>query len=353
MILSWPMQNIRVLGILLICLTSAVAAAQKEEIFGSGKPPTFREETLDRRFLRSQFAKALAQGNSEPECTPLLGGLFLALAEIAPTLHKRDENFTLPPTIQEALQTQLSTPHFPALAYLISMVRRVMLDKRLPDGWYATAEAVNKKTKLIDLAKLKTLSETLEPVDSAYFTIPVLKERYQIEVLDVHSAVAADVRSAFRDTYLDRDVAWSGATLIDIGINRPKNKKKKRIASAEPDELVALLQWAPPKPPAQPLDLVLKPPPPPPSVLIAARLKSRQYADIDKFRRGQRVLIKGRLWEMNDSLTELEIRDGLLFEDRDWSEGVLLATPQDVAQCGVAINELTGLAPDQPGGFGH
>ena len=49
----------------------------------------------------------------------------------------------------------------------------------------------------------------------------------------------------------------------------------------------------------------------------------------------------------------LEVRDGLIFDDRDWSSGVLLGRPQDVATCAVAINELTGTAPQQPGGFAH
>ncbi|MBS1150943.1 MAG: hypothetical protein H6Q89_2641, partial [Myxococcaceae bacterium] len=42
-----------------------------------------------------------------------------------------------------------------------------------------------------------------------------------------------------------------------------------------------------------------------------------------------------------------------LFEDRDFSRGVVLGDPNSVAQCPLAINELTGVAPVQPGGFRH
>ena len=45
-------------------------------------------------------------------------------------------------------------------------------------------------------------------------------------------------------------------------------------------------------------------------------------------------------------------RDALIFEDRDFSRGVYLGDPNAVAACPLAINELTGVAPVQPGGFG-
>ena len=46
------------------------------------------------------------------------------------------------------------------------------------------------------------------------------------------------------------------------------------------------------------------------------------------------------------------MRDALLFQDRDWSQNAALADPNAVAACPVAFNELTGMAPIQPGGFG-
>ncbi len=341
-----------------ICLLLLVAAlpaqAQKEEIFGSGKPPNFREEAMDRRFAKSKLAKLMTTGTEDPGCVQLLGGLFVALAELSPMLHKRDENFTLAPELQEAVQTQLSTPRFPATAYLVSMVRKVMIDRRLSDEWLETATALNKKVKLIDLAKLKLLNEQLMLADSAYFSIPMLRQRYVVEALSANSAVTTDVIAGFRDNYLDRDVAWGGATLLDIGVNQPKgSKKKKKYRDAEAEELVAVLRWIPPDPRLQAVDYFAKAPVKVDPVLIYVRLQAKQYSDIEKFHRGQRVLVKGRFWEMSKNALELEVRDGLLFEDRDWSQGVVLGQPQDVATCAAAVNELTGLAPQQPGGFKH
>lgn len=339
---------------LLILLVALPSFAQKEEIFGTGKPPNFREEKMDSKFVKSKFSKMLVTGTEDPGCVQLLGGLFVALAEIAPVIHKRDENFTLPPELQEAVQTQLSTPGFPAVAYLVAMVRKIMIEKRLPDEWLATAVTLNKRVKLIDLAKLKMINEQINPADSAYFTIPMLRERYAEEALNANSAVTTDVIAAFHDTYVDRDIAWGGATLLDIGINQPKGKnKKKRYRDAAAEELVAVLQWIPQDPRMNQVNLLAQAPVKVDPVLIYVRLASKQYADIEKFHRGQRVLIKGRFWEMNKSATELEIREGLIFSDRDWSSGVLLGRPQDVATCPVAINELTGTAAQQPGGFAH
>ncbi|PZR07685.1 MAG: hypothetical protein DI536_26615 [Archangium gephyra] len=342
---------------LLMVLCAVPSFAQREEIFGNGKPPNFREETMDRRFAKSKFNKALIAGHEvitpQPGCVQLYGGLFIALAELAPYIHKRDQNFTLDPRLQEAVQTQLTLPNFPAMAYLVSMVRRVMIDKRMPDEWLAVATELNKTVKIIDLPKLKMINEQVQPIDSAYFTLPLLKQRYQVEALNATSAVTTDVMAAFRDGYLDRDVTWGGATLLEIGVNQPKGKKKKKYRDAEAEELVAVLQWEPPDPRRSQLDLLAQAPVKIPPVFIYVRLQSKQFADIEKFHRGQRVLVKGRFWEMNKTVTEFEIRDGLIFNDTDWSGGALIGRPEDVATCPVAINELTGLAPQQPGGFAH
>jgi hypothetical protein len=344
----------RVLTCLVLAL-SLPALAQKEEIFGDGKPPRYREENMDKRFKKSKFARMLVTGTDNPSCVQLLGGLFVAMAEIAPVLHKRDENFTLAPELTDAVQTQLSTPGFPATAFLVSMVRKVMIDGRLPDEWLATAESVNKTAKIIDLAKLKMINEEIKPVDSAYLTILKLKERYQIEALNANSAVTTDVVASFRDAYLDRPVAWGGTTLLDIGINQPKGKKgkKKIYRDAAAEELVAVLQYIPPDPRMNQVNLLAQAPVKVDPILIYVKLQSKQYADIEKFHRGQRVLVKGHFWEMSKSALELEVRDALLFDDRDWSAGVLLGRPEDIAGCPAAINELTGMAPQQPGGFAH
>lgn len=342
----------RFLVVMTLC-AAVPALAQKEEIFGSGKPPNYREEKMDRKFAKSRLAKLLDKGTDEPGCVQLLGGLFVALGEIIPTLHKRDENFSLDPVLVEAVNTQLSTPQFPAMAYLVSMVRRVMITGHLPDTWLETATQLNKTVKIIDLAKLKSVNESVALADSSYFTIPLLKQRYYAEVVGANSAVTTDVVASFRDAWLDRDVAWGGALLLDVGINQPKGKKKKKYRLAEAEELVAVLQWIPPDPRKQDIDFLGKLPEKVDPITIYARLQPKQYTDVEKLFRGQRVMLKGRFWEMNKKVTELEVRDAVLFGDTDWSQGVVLADPMVVSTCPAAINELTGIAPAQPGGFKH
>lgn len=343
----------RLMSIFLALSFATPALAQKDELFGTGKPVVYREETMDRRFAKSRVAKMLKEGSAEVGCVQLMGALFIALAEIGPNLHKRDENFLLDPNLVAAIQNQVTTPNFPAMAYLLSMVRRVLIDKRLPDEWFETAKAINGVVKIIDLGKLKMMNEGITFVDSAAFTIPLLKNRYFTEVVGANSAVTTDVAGSFRDAYLDRDVAWGGATLIDAGSNAPKKKKGKKYNPVELGELVAILEWLPPDPRKTEIDFygdASKKPPPP--VRIIAKLAPKQYTDLEKAFRGQRMLVRGRFWEMNRDVTQVEVRDAQLFEDRDWY-GALLADPNVIATCPAAINELTGIGPAQPGGFKH
>src|SRR5687768_14000871 len=101
---------------------AAAALAQPMALFGNGKSPVFKEEDYDRRFLKTRLFRGLTQGTQDARCEPLLAGFLTLLAEAAPYLHKRDENFHLDPHLVGALQSQLSSPRFPAAAYLASMV---------------------------------------------------------------------------------------------------------------------------------------------------------------------------------------------------------------------------------------
>lgn len=342
------------LSLLLLCgLAASPAFAQKDFFFGSGVAPVFKEQEIDKRFRKSRLGKALEQGTlpEHPGCVQLVGGLLTVLAEIGPTIHKKDENFTLDPTLIDAVNLQLSTPAFPAMSYVVAMVRRVRIDGRLPDAWLATAQATNPTVKIIDVGKLKFLNETYAPIDSFLFSIPAIKGRYVEEVVQANSAVTSDVAATFRDTYLDRDVAWGGVTLVDAGAKKAQKKKGKKAAPSM-EELIAILQWLPPDPAQKELVFTHKLEKPPP-IQVFARLAPKQYVDLERIPRGKRMLVKGRFWEMNRTVDELEVRDALLFEDRDWSRGVLLADPNAVAQCPLAVNDLTGVAPQQPGGFKH
>ena len=87
---------------------------------------------------------------------------------------------------------------------------------------------------------------------------------------------------------------------------------------------------------------------------ITARLVDQQYADIYSLPRGGRVMVKGRLFEMNNDLSQVVVRDALLFQDRDFSQGAILADPGTMLMCPAAVNDVTGVAGTyQPGGFGQ
>jgi hypothetical protein len=346
-------------------LAATGASAQKAKFFGDGKPLVFREEGIDRNFAKTAFAKALASGTDDPNCVQLLGGMLTVLAEILPTLHAKDANFVLDPVLIQAVNLQLgtaegatqqgynmvTTPRFPALVMLQAMVRRVRIDKRLPDEWLATAEAINNTVEIIDIGKLKMASEGLKLVDSSYFTLPALRDRYEIEVLRANSAVTTDVAAEFRDSYLDREVAWGNVLLVDTGVKAQKRMAKGKKLPPGMEQLGAIMQWNPPDPNAGKImyEKVKGPAP----VMVLVHLAPRQFIDLEKVPRGKRMLVKGRFWEMNQAVTEVEIKDALLFEDRDFSQGVVLADPNAVNQCPFAINDLTGTAPVQPGGFKH
>jgi hypothetical protein len=346
--------------LLLSLLLSTAALAQADLLFGSGKPPVFKEEELDRRFLKSKVNRALTQGTADPRCAQLLGGLLTVLGEVAPMLHKRDENFYLDPALVQALNTQLTTPRFPGNAYLAAMVRRVLIDRQMPRAWLENAPAFNPRLT-VDMGKLRYLADGIQPVDSFLFTLPVLKDRYEQEVIRATSAVADTAETAFRDTYLDRDVAWGGLALVDAGAERRalprkgRGKLKAPEPAAEPAGLVAHLEWRPVS--VEPVNPLLRNVPgyvkkPPPPIRITARLAEQQYIDLAKVPRGTRVTVRGRLWNLAKAGNELELRDALLFEDRDWSQSALV-DPSAVAGCPFATNELNGLAPRQPGGFAH
>lgn len=327
--------------------------AQADLVFGSGKPLLPQEQDLDRRFARSRVAQALKRGTDDPNCAQVLGGLLMILAEVGPRLHGRDENFVMDPALLEALNTQLTQPQFPGNAFLTAMVRRVLIDRKLPDEWMRTAEQLNPSLGVIDMGKLRMLQEGLAPIESFFFTLEKLKERHDVEVVRANSVSRTEALAAFKDAYVDRFVAWGDMRLLDISAPRKKKKRKGATDATEPEPLVALLHWRPPAPPAQtPLGMLMRQKRPPP-LKVYARLAPRQYLDIAKLPRGKRVLVRGQFWELNKNATEFEIRSAQLYEEREFVPGALLVDPRAVAACPFATNDLTGIAPDQPGGFRH
>lgn len=352
-------RTLRTAALACTLLGPSAALAQAEVFFGnSEKPVVFREEDLDKRFAKTKLAKALAEGTGEPGCVQLLGGLFTLLGEAAPTFHKRDENFYLDPMLVGAMNGQLSHARFPGNAYFVAMVRRVMIERKLPESWLHLANAINGQVMIIDMGKLRFLAEGVRPVDSYFFTLPALRQQYELEVLRANSAARDNALVAFRDGYLDREVAWGGLRLVDVGPPEPvkpargKGKKAKAPVEPAPTYLVARLEVPEPVPHDSQIQLFGKANREPPTI-IEARLSETQYLDLKKLPRGKRMMVRGRFWEMSDDLKRLELRNALLFEDRDWSQGAVLADPNAVAQCSFALNDLTGTAPVQPGGFGQ
>jgi len=337
---------------LVLGLLSLPASAQ---LFNPGSPPVFKEEELDKRFTKSKVHQVLLKGTNDPNCVQVVGGLLTLLGETAPYFHKRDENFYLDPMLAQALSTQLTNQRFPGSTYFVAMVRRVLIDRKLPQDWLETANALSPYYPVLDVAKLRMLAEGVKPVDSFMLTLPVLRERYVTEVVRANSTAASTAEAVFRDTYVDRDVVFGGLEFIDAALEKKKKVKKKRGAPVEeePPAVIARLVWYPPNPNAGQLQAFGVPTEKPKGVTVTARLAEKQYVNIDQLPKGTRLLVRGRLWEYKKGITDVEVREALLFEDRDWSQGALLADPNATAACPVAYNELTGMAPSQPGGFGQ
>ena len=339
-------------------LLAPLAHAQPPSVFGPAAPLNYKEEEMDRRFERSRFQKALSQGTNDPRCAQLLGGLLTLLAETAPTLHKFDENFTLEPHLLDALGTQLTTPRFPGNLYLALMVRRVFIDKKLPPAWLETASRLRPHISTIDVGKLRYLSDGARPIENVNFTLNVLRERYAVEVQRATSIAAASAESLFRDNYLDREVTFTGLELDDLTTNRsaPPPKKGERGGVPASAGIVAHLMWKTPKTHGSDLKQIVDLMDPEdssasPGVKLTVRLRKEQYLDLTRLPKGTRVLVRGRLWDYKDGMSEIELRDAVLFHDRDWSKGVKLAAPTDLVLCPFAVNEVSGLAPQQGGGF--
>lgn len=360
---------------LLLSLLSSTAFAQVGAgLFGGSKPPLFREQELDRRFKFSKVNRMLMGGEVQGNpCLQLTGALFVTLGEIAPYLHKKDEKFYLDPGLGQSFSMQMDSQRFPGSVYLLAMVRRVLIDGRMPREWLVTAAQVNQTVGIIDMAKLKYLADGVQHIDSAYFSYEMLRQRLHDEVGAATTAAAGTAGMAFRDTYLDRQVTWGGLQVMDVGAERRapiKGRKNGPAMMVEQGGIVAHLQWTEPAP-DNPFLMAPAPsgnvpkgmpggvaslfgPTKRAKAIITARLLDQQYTDLYALPKGGRVMVKGRLFEMNNDVSQVVIKDALLFVDRDWSKGAILADPNVMLTCPAAVNDVTGTAGTyQPGGFGQ
>ncbi|WP_338866885.1 hypothetical protein [Myxococcus stipitatus] len=334
-------------------LLAGPAMAQPEFFFGTGEAPVFREESVDKRFLRTRLYQALDQGTADANCAQVVGAFLTLLGEVGTQFHKRDENFMLDPALVQALGTQLVTERFPGNSYFVAMVRRVLIDKKLRPEWLQTAESLLPYYPAIGVDRLRFLADGVKPVDSFLLTLPVLRERYAEEVTRVNSVAVSTAEALFRDNYLDHELAFSGMELVDVKLEKPKKKRLKKGEEPEPERMVARLTWIEPELESTSMyEFKFGKPRKRERVEIVATLQDKQYADLNKLLKGSRVLVRGRFWEYKKGLSTVEIRDALLFPERDWARIGTLVEPMALASCPLAINDLTGIAPIQPGAFG-
>ena len=134
---------------------------------------------------------------------------------------------------------------------------------------------------------------------------------------------------------------------------KKKGRKKKDEPPAEPAELHtwSILGFpvgqAPPMIPGMPNAGGV------PMLQIRARLKPEQELELNKFVRGQRVMVKGHLWDIGPNMAWVEVRDAILFQDPDWGTWPGVADPNDVRTCPIAVNDLSAYGFRQhaaPGG---
>ncbi len=334
--------SILVLLVLELLPTPTRAQSPSDELFRTGAPLVFSDADIDRRFAQSRFAKALNEPAENAACAALAGGLLTVLAEVGPTLHNRDDTFMVPPVLLNAVDRQLTLPRFPARAYLAAMVRRVRIDGKIPRAWLEQARAL--RSPLIDMDKLQFLTDGPKWIDSYLLTLAVLQDRYASEVSLATSSVSESAEAEFAERYLDRTVAWGGLALVDVGAGAGE--------AGAADKIFATVEFRPPKPQIRDYQDLLNPKKPVPATRIKLELAPTQYVKVHRLRKGTRVIARGRIYAIGSAMKEITLRDALLFEDREWPPSVALAPPGSVAQCPWAVNDLGGMAPRQPGGFG-
>jgi hypothetical protein len=347
--------------LLVLACRPALAQVVDPELFGDGHLPTYREEETDRRFLKSGIYAALSNPPKDAACSRVIASLLVAYADALPYLHRKDQSFYVDPSLLNVLDRTASSDAFPARAFLAEMIRRTMIDKRVPAAWIATSELYRKGLAApIAVEKLKLFSASVQPIDSFTFSVPALLDRYGREVKLAPSVAVDAAEDKYRDKYMDRDVAWGGLILSDIAQEAPpeppKKKGHKKKEEAPPPEPTELPTWAvlgfpvgkaAPTVPGMPGGGGV------PMLQIRARLKAEQPLDLTKFVRGQRVMVKGHLWDIGPDMAWVEVRDAVLFQDPDWSTWPGVATAEDVRACPIAINDLSPYGFRQRPGAGQ
>lgn len=346
---------------LALLLAGGASFAQAPDLFAA-KPYAWKAAEKDARLPRTKLYKALSEPPRNPACAKVAATLLMAFAESAPYFHEKDDAFVM----FQSLVAPITTPAFPANEFLLHMLRRAMIDQKAPEAWLAAGRQLKARLQApIDLERLAYAVDGPQPIDSVYFGLNAFLERHQTEVLLAPSLAQDTARGDFEDRYLGRDVAWGGLLLVDVHKEesvRPKGKKGQAAVVAEPPAYVATLVVPQALPPPDPLF----PRPRPEPIRLRATLLPEQYLDVKTAVRSGNYLVHGRLWNFKTGTGvegsppfEFEIRDALLFKDRDWTGFAGFADARDVAACELCVNDLSpyGLRQHQgvgvSDGFGH
>lgn len=355
----------------LLLVAPALASAQVEDEVFAKKPYVWKLDEKDQRLVNTKLMKAIATegGLKNAACARVAGSLLAAVAEAAPYLHKKDDRFVL----FKVFTDPITTEKFPADDYLVHMLHRVMYDGKAPEAWLAAAKQIKARHKApIDLARLAYLVDEPTLIDSVDFGLPVFLDRLQAEVLLAPTVAQASALERFQDRYLDRDLAWGGLILADIHKEAPPPKPKLKKGQKPPpppdDEEDAGPRYiatmlVPTRAPAEhPLFPTKRPEP----MRVIVKLQAEQYLDLKKVVVSQSYLVHGRFQEFRAGTGKkdeppliLEIRDGLLFEEHDFTGYGGYADANDVEKCEIAVNDLSPLGlKDHQGvggrdGFGH
>ena len=330
---------------------SALAQVVDPELFGDGKAPVFKMEETDRRFTKTGIYAALSDPPKDPACRRIVATLLVAYADALPYLHRKDQNFYVDPALLQTLNRTILTPDFPATTFLASMIRKTLIDKKVPPAWRVTAETLRAQLNApIDVSRMQLDAQHITLIDSFSFNMPALLSRYAREVKLATSVAVPQAEDRFRDKYMDRDVAWNGLLLWDVAKELPpeppktsKRRRHKKADDAPPPTPAELHTWAitgfpvgrpPPRIPGTAPQRA-------PEVQVRARLQDNQLVDLSKLVRGQPVLVKGHLWDIGPNMSYVEIRDAYIFTDANWSTWPGLATRADVAECAIAVNDLS------------
>jgi hypothetical protein len=339
------------------------ARAEDEEMF-SKRPYVWRLDEKDQRLMATKMMKALETegGLKNPSCARIAASLLAAFAEATPYFQKKDNRFAL----FKVFTDPISNDKFPADDYLVHMLHKAMYDGKAPEAWLSAAKMLKARYKVpIDIGRLAYAVDGPTLIDSIDFGLYAFLQRFGQEVLLAPTVAQASALDRFQDRYLDRDLAWGGLLLADIHKEEPPRPKKGAKPPTDDEEgprYIATLIVPQQNLMQHPLFPTKQPEP----MRVVVQLGKEQYIDIKRVVVSKPYLVHGRFFGFRTGNTKkdeppmmIDIRDGLLFEDHDWTNYGGMADAEDVNNCDIAINDLSPLGlKDHQGvgskdGFGH